>query len=637
MSLVNKWLEQKYLKTYPDIIRALNGEILCDWEIKNATVVDVFTLTTFRANVWTKGAFIVLVQPLDSLSCKDLFRHSMRAEKEYDAEGMYILPGYVDTHMHIESVEVTPSEFGWAAAKTGTTTVFTDCHEAVNVGGIEAFLYMLEDSEKSPIRQFMLAPSCVPAAEGLELAGAEWYAEDIRKIYAIDNPRIVGTAEVMDYLGIVTGDKRMRDILAVTRELGGYAQGHAHDMFERALASLRLQGIQGNHEPIDPESVLAAMRAGMYIDLSIVSSLGDSSKELKVLAADEHFSKIGSFDKLTFCTDDRNVAALLDGGHINLAVKRFVEAMWPHWKNSNGYRADEKLVCEAIRIATLNAWREYGVTDHAGAIAPGYLADFQLVPDSDVLPDEINETNGLPSVVFVDGEMLAPPARRKPKKQRLLEIEATNTVKLKPITADQLKIAAPKWAGDEVTVRVLDYSENPIINTATEMTLPVVNGYLSLDGHDDLSVIVVFHRHGRSDNVGYGIAKGLSLKDGALATTVAHDGHNLVVVYKPDAINLAVDAVNELINIHGGITYHATNGKVYTKPLPVFGLMSDKPAEEVARAIKSFEEGFRKHNGPNSNPMLAAILSLTVAPHYRVTDLGLIDALKKEIISLFVR
>jgi adenine deaminase len=625
MSLLNSWLEQKYTAALPNLLSTLEGNMCADWVIRNAEVVDVFTLSTYRADVWIKDGFIILVQPTNSPTGDEFFSKKLKAENEYNASGMYIMPGFVDTHMHIESVEVTPSQFGWAVARTGTTSVFTDCHEAVNVGGEKAFRYMLEDSEDSPVRQFMLVPSCIPAAENLELAGAEWQAEDVRKVYAIDHPRIVGTAEVMDYLGIISGDKRMRDILAVTRELGGHPQGHAHGMFGRALASLRLQGIQGNHEPIDPESVLAAMRAGMYIDLSIVSSLGDSSESLRELAS-TCLTNLGSFDKLTFCTDDRNIAALLTEGHINLAVKRFNEACR---FIVGGHLLTKQLWAETIRIATLNAWREYGVNDHAGAIAPGYLADFQLTSIFD------HQLNYPPNAIFIDGKRIIEPVGTKRKSDCLIEIESTNTVKLDPIKAADLKISAPKDAG-EATVRVLDYSNNPIINSVAEETLPIVDGYLSLDGRDDLSTIVVFHRHGRSDGIGYGIAKGLTLCDGALATTVAHDGHNLVTVYKPGAIDLAVDAVNKLIDIHGGVTYHASDGEVYTKPLPVFGLMSNRSCGETAHDIKRFEAGFRKHNGLDSNPMVAALLSLTVAPHYRVTDLGLIDALAKKIVPLFV-
>jgi adenine deaminase len=608
--------------------------LAADWEIRGGVVADVFTLTAYPASIWLKDGFIVHVQPTDSPTGEGFFDSPLLpASNVYDATGQVIVPGFVDTHMHVESIEVKPSIFGQAAVMWGTTTVFTDCHEVANVGGGRAFRYMHEDSKLSPTRQFMLIPSCVPAAEGLEQAGAEWYADDIRQLYQEVGSRVVGTAEVMDYIGVLAGDRRMRDILQATRECGGYAQGHAHGVFGRALSSLRLQGIQGNHEVYDPATFLAAMRAGMYVDLSIVSSLASSDSFLREIM-EQVVVELGSLDKLTFCTDDRNIAALLKDGHINLAVARFLSAA-----GSRG--REERFVLETLRAATLNAWREYGIGDHAGAIAAGYLADLSIFEGGSV--DGVDWTKP-PRAVFVDGQKVVDDGKLTPNQVSeavdrgfLRTVESENTVRLNPITADQLIIRVPKgFSSSEAIIRVLDHSGDPITNSQCLETLPVVDGCISLNGRDDLTAIAVFHRHGRHNNIGYGVAKGLCLQGGGLATTVAHDGHNLVVIYKPDAIDLAVDAVNELIEIGGGVTYHAPGGGVFTKHLPLFGLMSLEDAEPTAASIEALAAGFRKYNGDQANPMVAALLSLTVIPSIRVTDLGIVDTMSKSLVPLIV-
>lgn len=628
MSLLNTWLQKKLANTRPALLAALEGNEPCDWRISGGNVLDVFTLTVYPADVWLKNGFIVAVQTPDQAQDK-VFPGPLHAINVYSAGGLLIMPGYVDTHMHIESVEVTPYDFGIAAAPTGTTTVFTDCHEAVNVGGYEAFKYMLEDSESSPIRQFLLIPSCIPAVNGLETGGAEWFGPDIEKIYNLKHPRVAGAAEIMDYLGIIYGDRRMRDILEVTRHNDGFLQGHAYDMFGRSLASLRLHAVQSNHELYDSACILGAMKAGMYVDLSFVSSLADSSDSLREIM--QHcIARIGSLDKLTFCTDDRNLAATLKEGRINIAISKFIAAAR---ETGISRLSSDEFAYETVRAASLNAWREYAV-ENAGAVAPAYLADLQVVePDLSF--------TGKPQAVFVDGQLVVDKGRlvKRPVKSDVsLDIEQHNTVKLAPITAEQLRIPVPAQAVQNglVTVRVMDYSKGQIINFATTAELPVIDGYLSLGHRGDLTYVAVFHRHGRNHNIGFGIAKDLILKDGALATTVAHDGHNLVTVYRESTITLAVQAVNRLIAAGGGIVFYSSGGEEYLKPMPVWGLMSNAGIEETVRNINEFENNFKLHNGSASNPMIAALLSLTVAPRYRVTDLGLIDTLEKKVIPLFV-
>jgi adenine deaminase len=494
----------------------------------------------------------VAVQTPDQAQDK-VFSNPLHAVNVYSAEGLLVIPGYVDTHMHVESVEVTPYDFGIAAAPTGTTAVFTDCHEAVNVGGYEAFMYMLEDSESSPIRQFLLIPSCIPAVNSLETGGAEWFGPDIEKIYNLKHPRIAGAAEIMDYLGIIYGDRRMRDILEVTRRNDGFLQGHAYDMFGRSLASLRIHAVQSNHELYDSVCILAAMKAGMYVDLSFVSSLADSSESLREIMR-HCITRIGSLDKLAFCTDDRNLVATLKEGRINMAVSKFIAAAR---ETGIPRLSSDEFAYETVRAATLNAWREYAV-GNAGAIGPAYLADLQVVE-----PD-ISFT-GKPRAVFVDGQLIVDKGHlvKKPAKSDVaLEIEQHNTVNLAPVTAEQLRVPVPAQVvrNGLVTVRIMDYSKGQIINFATTAELPVSDGFLSLGDRHDLTYVAVFHRHGSNHNVGFGIAKDLMFKGGALATTVAHDGHNLVTIYRESAIALAVQAVNRLIAAHGGILFIRREG-----------------------------------------------------------------------------
>ncbi|MDR2476853.1 MAG: amidohydrolase family protein [Treponema sp.] len=625
MSLINTWVQKKLAAARPGLLAALEGRAPCDWRVCGGNVLDVFTLTVYPADVWLKDGFIVAVGDTQDTT----FPSALYAINEYSAQGRLIIPGFVDSHMHVESVEVTPYNFGIAAAPTGTTTVFTDCHEAVNVGGYEAFKYMLEDSESSPVRQFLLIPSCVPAVNGLETAGAEWFAPDIQKIYDLHHPRVAGTAELMDYLGIIYGDKRMRDILEATRLNDGQPQGHALNVFGRALTSLRIQGVQGNHELYDAAGVLAAMKAGMHVDLSFVSSLLEGSGFLRDIMCN-CIAKIGSLDKMSFCTDDLNLSVTLTEGRVNFAVSRFIAAAK---ETGLPWLGSDRFVYETIRAATLNAWREYGV-ENAGAIAPGYLADLQIV-ETDM------SFRGWPSAVFVDGALIAQNGRllQLPvKSPAALETECLNTVRLQPVSGGQLRIPVPAALvkNGKVKTRIMDFTQGLLNNTLYTAELPVENGYVSLADQNDLHFIMVFHRHGRNNNVGFGIAKGLTLKDGALAATVAHDGHNLTVIFRDNTLDQAVRAVNRLIDTRGGVVFCSACGKEFIKPLPVWGLMSVAGIEEAGKFVSEFETNFRLYNGPASNPMTAAILSLTCVPSYRVTDMGLIDTQEQKIIPVFV-
>jgi adenine deaminase len=468
---------------------------------------------------------------------------------------------------------------------------------------------------------------------GLEGIGVEaWDAQIIGKILDGTHEDAVGLAETMDYIGILCGDGRIIDEIAATRSAGGYVQGHAIGVFKRALASLLLQGVQGNHELSDSASVLASLQSGMYVDLAIVSSLSDSTSRLEEMWAN-CFSKIGSLDRVTFCTDDRNIAAILDEGHVNLGVKKFIDS-----GVAGGFVTESALpsfTLSVVKAATLNTWIEYGVT-RAGAIASGHIADLQIIAAGSVIGDK-------PSDVLIDGKHVVRSGQLLPaleKSAEILATENTNTITLAPVTAEQLRIKVPTQSitDGKATVRVLDYPLDGAgaANNIGEETLPVVDGFLSLEDREDLTYVFCFNRYGSGD-VGCGIAKNLRLRDGTLATTVAHDGHNLVVIFKDGAQQQAVIAANELIDIHGGITYRTHDGAfTATKPLPVLGLMGSISNEEMAATIVDFEVGVKKYNGEDSNPMIAALLSLTVIPYYRVTDKGLVDTIQLKVIPLFV-
>ena len=355
------------------LIDAAMGKIQCDLVISNAQIVNVITGEIYKGDIGIYGKHIAHIQcDPDALNREE---KKLTAKEYYDAKGEYIIPGLIDAHVHIESSMMTPRNFAKAVIPHGTTTVVTDPHEIANVCGLDGVRYMHESSEKLPMRQFILAPSCVPAVPDMENAGAEFHADDMEKMLELD--RVIGLAEVMDFQGVINNDQRMVDIINVFEERNLFMQGHLPFVSGRDLSAYAAAGPNSDHESRTGQEARDKMRIGIYVDAR-ESSI---SKNVEDIVSSVKDFKYLNF--LTFCTDDREPEDILKKGHMNDVVRTAIKAgLHP---------------LDAIRGATFNTAVQLGIKN-LGAIAPGFTADLIQCRSLEEL---------IPSAVFFEGKMVA--------------------------------------------------------------------------------------------------------------------------------------------------------------------------------------------------------------------------------------
>ena len=581
-----------------DLMKVSLGLIPSELVITNVQLVNVITGEIYPANVFVYGGMISHVET------KDLNKLD-NVKEIIDGKGQYIIPGFIDAHIHIESSMMTPRNFAKAIIPCGTTTIVTDPHEIGNVCGKEGVYYMHEISEDLPMRQLIDIPSCIPAALGLENAGAEFTSKEVEELSNLK--RCIGLAEVMDYVGVIDQEPRMMDILDVMEKKGYYIQGHAPCVGGRELSTYLCGGASTCHEVEFADEALEKLRNGMFVD-ACDSSIVKNIKAIVTGIKDQ----ITLFDYLCFCTDDREADEILTTGHINDVVRHAIKC-----------GLDPIL---AIKCATLNTAREIHI-HNLGAIAPGYVADMIILPD-------LYEVK--PSMVFYSGKLVAQDGHMVVDVESVDHaLENKNTMFVKDLSVDDFMIKAPIENGT-VKVNIMDYPElNYSTTYLKEIELPVKNGILKLND-SDLKYVAVVNRHENKDTICLGVTKGFGIQTGALASTVSHDSHNLVIVYdKPEN---ALLAAKELIKCGGGMCA-VDNGEVlHTLELPLAGLMSLKDAYELSVDSKKMKEAINKLGLVEiHNPLLRIVtLSLPVVPYVKMTDLGLVDVAKKEFIPLFV-
>lgn len=562
---------------------AARGEIACDLSIENVKLVNVLTGEIYPASVDILDGIIVRIRPVDTY-CE------LESAKIIKGHGNYLLPGFIDTHMHVESTMMIPENFGKAAVGWGTTTAVTDPHEIANVMGIEGVKFMLESAKRSPLRIYTLAPSCVPAVPAVEGAGAAF--TDLEICQLLQEEDVIGVAEVMDYIGVINDDKRMHDIIAVGEEKDGFIQGHAPYVRGNDLCAYLCGGPVSDHEARLADELQEKLRLGMHINIKS-SSLSDTVQEfLKGVA------EIPIRDLVSFCTDDVHAADLLTTGHINHIA---------HECYKGGFNP-----IDIIRFGTINAARELHFDD-LGAIAPGYVADLQLVKDL--------QFNKPPLIVFVQGELIADNGylinEYYYKRQ-----EYPNTVHIPQITSpDVFNIYSNK---EKQKCLVFSASRASMIpnQPAVYEEFPVIDGKVIIPDLNKNQFISVINRHGSGDMTTV-ICSDFNLKHGCIASTISHDSHNMTIAYRnPED---AYIAAKELERIGGGMCF-VNHGEVkYSLPLPVAGLMSDLLVDEIATQIRVMDS-WVNYASENESPMLLAIaiLALPVRPGIIITDRGVI-------------
>ena len=579
-----------------ELIKAALGLVECDLAIKNAQLLNVFTGEVYPATVFVYDGAIAHVE------YRNLEEGLDKVKNVVDAEGKYLIPGLIDAHMHVESSMLTPRNFAKISIPSGTTTIVMDPHEIGNVYGVEGVKYMHDSGEGLPQRQFVDIPSCVPAVPECENAGAEFFAKEIEELAELK--RVIGLAEVMDYIGVINQEDRMADIIHAAERKGLYLQGHAPFVSGRNLSAYLIGGPVTDHESRTGEEAIEKLRSGMYID-SRESSITHNVKDIW-----EGVKHCKFFDHYCLCTDDREADDLLHEGHINYVVNAAIK-----------YGMDP---VTAIKSATLNTAREINVTD-LGAIAPGYVADMLLVEDL---------SNIHPTHVFFEGKLVAQDGKLlQPIEDKEYEIETRNSVQLKELSLDDFHVDTPVENG-KVNVNVMVYPNLELSSTYVEKTeFEVKDGSIVLPS-DDYKFVIVLNRYGKG-TIGKGIVKGFGTKKGALASTVSHDSHNLTVVYDNERDALLV--ANTLKECGGGMCA-AYNGTVLsTLPLPLAGLMSLKSAEELSVVSQKMKQAIVELGLTDmENPLLRIVtLALPVIPEVKMSDLGLVDVLTKKIVPFY--
>lgn len=544
--------------------------------LRNAMVADVFTDEIRRADIAVADGYIAAVGG------------SYEGTEEIDLNGKYVLPGFMDAHLHLESTMVTPNELITAAALCGTTTFIVDPHEAANVSGTEGIDYILDQTEHSPANVFVMMPSCVPATE-YDDNGCLLTAEKMAPY--LSSPRILGLGEVMNAPGVIHGDRQLHKKLELFS--GRILDGHAPYLPDDELTAYALAGIRTDHEASDFDYALEEIRRGIHVHIREGSAAHNLETLINgILAHDlpcENFS---------FCTDDKHIEDILRQGHINYNVRRAVElGLSP---------------MAAIKMATINTARCYGLKE-LGAVAPGYQADL-------IVTDDLSSFRILS--VYHKGRLIDPSVRPE---TAACPDSLKNTVHVRPLSSDAFRLSITK---EEVPVIRLNASQ--ITTSKIACHLPKTDNYLPQDGFNKIAAV---ERHKATGKTGVGICTGYNIRNGAIASSVSHDSHNIIVIGDNDADMLL--AVSEIIRVQGGYTL-VSRGKVLgTLPLPVMGLMSDAGFETVNRTLgQMIAEAHRLGIPDEVEPFITlSFLALPVIPEIRITPRGVLDTVSFEFLS----
>ncbi len=549
------------------IIAVAAGREKADLVLKNAKYLNVFSNEFLSGDIAVANGLIAGVGKYDG-------------KTEIDVSGKLVLPGFIDAHIHLESSMVTPAEFAKAVVAHGTTTVITDPHEITNVMGIDGVEYMIQASQNLPIDVHFMMPSCVPATE-IDESGAELDCKDI-DLY-LDNKKVLGLAEMMNYVGVINGDKNVLSKIVTSQAHHKKIDGHAPELSGNDLNAYIAAGVYSDHECSTFENALEKLRKGQFIMIR-EGTAAHNLKALMPLLTQQYYSRC------MFATDDKHPSDLLYGGHIDYIVKQALK---------NG--ADPIV---ALKTATHHAAR-YFLLNNKGAIASGYLADIVVV---DNLEDFNVETVFKCGKLVFDGEVKDFSA---PTVDEKLAEKCFDTFHLDSVTPSSFKVDGKLGliglVGGELLTRNLGTADK-------------------IDVENDILKIACIERHKGTNHIGVGYVKGYSLKSGAVATSVAHDSHNIISVGCNDG-DIAV-AVNAIKDSKGGIAV-VENGKIKALlELPIAGLMSDEPLTTVNEKLENaklsaYELGADKSIDPF---MTLSFLSLPVIPSLRITTKGVFDA-----------
>ncbi len=559
------------------------GDEPADLVIAGGRVLSVFTGELLDADVAVAGEHVAGVGP------------EYEGLERVDASGLVLLPGFIDGHMHIESTKLMVDEFARAVLPHGTTTVVLDPHEIANVFGLDGVRALLAAARDIPLDYYVMVSSCVPASP-FESSGATVDAADIARFLA-EEPRALGLAEMMDFPGVVAGsDEALAKIEAVHLAGDRHIDGHAPGLSGRALAAYLAAGVRSDHECTTYEEALEKRRLGMWIMIREGSAARNLEALLPLVL--EHGP-----ENCLLCTDDREPDQLLAGGHIDDVMRKAVALGCPPH--------------HAIVMGTLNAARYHRLPRH-GAVAPGYLADVVAVEDLSGFRPVIVWKRG--RLVASHGAPLLVPRAEAPDWMR-------GSVRVPALSSDAFAVGASG------PIRVIGVTSGQLVTRALVAEPARRDGLAVADPARDLAKIAVVERHRGTGRIGVGFVSGFGLARGAIASTHAHDAHNVVVVGVDDA-DMA-SAVGRLAAIGGGQVAVLDGQPVAEVPCPIGGLLSDQPAEVVAGQVRAMEEAARGLGVTLPAPFMAmSFLALSVIPELKITDRGLVDTVRFELVPL---
>jgi adenine deaminase len=565
--------------TASNIIPVARGEVPADLILKNARIINVFSGEIESGDVAVAGEYIAGIGDY-SLS-----------ERIIDLRGKFLAPAFIDGHTHLESSMLDVGEYARAVVPHGTSAIVTDLHEIANVCGLQGIRYVLDCARHLPLELFLMAPSCVPATH-LETSGAVIGAAEIRQLLKWKN--CLGLGEVMNFPGVIYRDAAVMEKLHLAR--GKIIDGHAPGLSGKDLSAYISAGIMSDHESV----ALNEAREKLELGMQIMIREGSSEKNLEALLP---LVTDKTYKKCCFVVDDRSGADLLKDGDIDAVVRKAIHCGLDPIR--------------AIQLATINT-AEYFKLSRRGAVAPGYLADFIVIGDlTDLSIDN----------VFHRGKLVAEGGKPLFQPRQCAKEALSRTVNIKSFTIEALSMPATDRAWP-----VIEVVPGQIITRSRVEKVVSKNGFIIPDTIRDILKLVVVERHRATGNIGRGLVAGFGLKNGALATSIAHDSHNIVAVGTSDEDILA--AIRAIEKMQGGLVAVSRGQVLAALALPVAGLLSPEPLERVAAAVERLEQCARDLGSRLPSPFAAlSFLALPVIPELRLTDKGLVDVKSFKVIS----